>query len=255
MIPYKSAKHQSGFSVPSKVLRFFKRKQHFLRLGIRGLVVRLQQESTFENSTRLITDWTIKLVQCKVIPNQDQIWHVRRFSSLEFGHFRMSKQSSFHWIRSGRKAECGQSRLCSTARWHRQGWDPPRAEKTWASAPGSTHILTLARLKDLLSFQQSGEPIFGHFTVDVQMWVQGFLPASCVRQTGDWRQFLQHLSWNVKPQPKITLVQSFGEHYHHNYDKQILAGCLCFVCNCLFELHQTIVFIFHSFHRSLKSIK
>lgn len=108
MIPYQSAKHQSGFSVPSKVLRFFKRKQHFLRLGIRGLVVRLQQESTLENSTRLITDWTIKLVQCKVIPNQDQIWHMRRFCSLEFGHFRMSKPSSFHWIRSGRKAELGQ---------------------------------------------------------------------------------------------------------------------------------------------------
>lgn len=56
MIPYKSAKHQSGFSVPSKVLRFgffLKRKQHFLRLGIRGLVVRLQQESTSEINNRL----------------------------------------------------------------------------------------------------------------------------------------------------------------------------------------------------------
>lgn len=82
-------------------------KKHFLRLGIRGLVVRLQQESIFENSKRLITDWTNKLVQSKIIPNQDKIWHIRRFSLFEFGHFRMSKQSSFHFIRSSRKNEFG----------------------------------------------------------------------------------------------------------------------------------------------------
>lgn len=202
MIPYKSAKHQSGFSVPSKVLRFFKRKQHFLRLGIRGLVVRLQQESTFEKSTRLITDWTIKLVQCKVIPNQDQIWQMRRFCSLEFGHFRMSKQSSFHWIRSGRKAEFGQSSLCSTARWHRQG-EP--SGTNWAPAPGLTHTLTVARLKDWWILSRQVSPFLDRLLwmqMCVHMGVQGFPPASCVRQTGNWRQFLQHLSWNVKPQPK-----------------------------------------------------
>lgn len=201
MIPYKSAKHQSGFSVPSKVLRFFKRKQHFLRLGIRGLVVRLQQESTFENSTRLITDWTIKLVQCKVIPNQDQIWQTRRFCSLEFGHFRMSKQSSFHWIRSGRKAEFGQSSLCSPARWHRQGWALSDKLSTCTRAP--PWLWQGWRIDGLLSRQVS--PFLDRLLwmqMCVHMGVQGFLPASCVRQTGNWRQFLQHLSWNVKPQPK-----------------------------------------------------
>lgn len=79
-----------------------KTKKHFLRLGIRGLVVRLQQESIFENSKRLINDWTNKLVQSKIIPNQDQIWHIRRFSLFEFGHFRMSKQSSFHFSQVGK---------------------------------------------------------------------------------------------------------------------------------------------------------
>lgn len=128
--------YQAKYSV------FFKRKQHFLRLGIRGLVVRLQQESTSENFTRLITDWTIKLVQCKVIPNQDRIWHTRRFCSLEFGRFRMSKQSSFHWIRSGRKAEFGQRQLvqhnsmAQAAADYTEGWDPTSAVKNWASASG-----------------------------------------------------------------------------------------------------------------------
>lgn len=55
-------------------LFFFKEyKKHFLRLRIRGLVVRLQQESTFENSKRLIIDWANELVQSKIILNQDQI--------------------------------------------------------------------------------------------------------------------------------------------------------------------------------------
>lgn len=79
-----------------------KTKKHFLRLGNRGLVVRLQQESIFENSKRLINDWTNKLVQSKIIPNQDQIWQIRRFSLFEFGHFRMSKQSSFHFSQVGK---------------------------------------------------------------------------------------------------------------------------------------------------------
>lgn len=98
-------------------------------------MVRLQQESTSENSTGLITDWTIKLVQCKVIPNQDQIWHMRRFSSLEFGHFRMSKQSSFHLIRSGRKAEFGQRQfvqqnlMAQAAADYTEGLDPTKAVK------------------------------------------------------------------------------------------------------------------------------
>lgn len=209
MIPYQSAKHQSGFSVPSKVLRFFKRKQHFLRLGIRGLVVRLQQESTLENSTRLITDWTIKLVQCKVIPNQDQIWHMRRFCSLEFGHFRMSKPNSFHWIRSGRKAELGQrqfvqhSSMAQAAADCTEGWDPPRAVTNWDLHQGSAHILTLARLKDWAVSSQVSP------FLDRLLWMQtcpsgsaGLPSASCARQTGNWGQILQHLSWNVKPQPK-----------------------------------------------------
>lgn len=210
MIPYQSAKHQSGFSVPSKVLRFFKRKQHFLRLGIRGLVVRLQQESTLENSTRLITDWTIKLVQCKVIPNQDQIWQMRRFCSLEFGHFRMSKPSSFHWIRSGRKAELGQrqfvqhSSMAQAAADCTEGWDPPRAVTNWDLHQGSTPHPDTGKAEGL-SCQQSGEPIFGQVTVDANVCPSGSagLPsASCARQTGNWGQILQHFSWNVKPQPK-----------------------------------------------------
>lgn len=218
MIPYKSAKHQSGFSVPSKVLRFFKRKQHFLRLGIRGLVVRLQQESTFENSTRLITDWTIKLVQCKVIPNQDQIWQMRRFCSLEFGHFRMSKQSSFHWIRSGRKAEFGQSSLCSPARWHRQGWalsdklstctrvhpDSGRAEGLMDSSAGRwAHFWTAycgCKCVSTWECRASFQPL---------VWGKlGTGDNSCNTSAEMWSHNL-----------KITLVQSFGEHYHHNNDK------------------------------------
>lgn len=172
MIPYKSAKHQSDFSVPSKVLSFFKRKQHFLRLGIRGLVVRLQQESTSENSTRLITDWTIKLVQCKVIPNQDQIWHMRRFCSLEFGHFRMSKQSSFIGLGQAGKLNLGRGSLCSTTRWHRQlltteGWDPTKV-KNWASAAGFYPQCDTSKAEGLNS-QQSAEPIFGDVAVDVDV--------------------------------------------------------------------------------------
>lgn len=167
MIPDKSAKHQSGFSVPSKVFIFLKRKQYFLRLGIRGLVVRLQQESTSENSTRLITDWTIKLVQCKVIPNQDQIWHMRRFSSLEFGHFRMSNQSSFHWIRSGRKAGFGQRQfvqhnsMAQAAADHTESWDTTKAVKNGASASGFYPHCDIGKAEGF-NFQQSGEAIFGH---------------------------------------------------------------------------------------------
>lgn len=157
--------YQANYSV------FFKRKQHFLRLGIRGLVVRLQQESKSENSTRLITDWTIKLVQCKVIPNQDEIWHMRRFSSLEFGHFRVSKQKQFHWMRSGRKAEFGQRQFVQHSSMARaalttQGWDPTKAVKNWASAAGfCPHSTT-----EGWNCQQSGEPSFGHGTADINVW-------------------------------------------------------------------------------------
>lgn len=167
MIPYKSAKHQSGFNVPSKLFSFFKRKQHFLRLGIRGLVVRLQQESKSENSTRLITDWTIKLVQCKVIPNQDEIWHMRRFSSLEFGHFRVSKQSSFTgWGQAG-KLNLGRGSLCSTARWHGQLW-PQRAEippKQWKTEHLQQGFAPILPLKDgIVSSQVS--PV-----LDMVLWM------------------------------------------------------------------------------------
>lgn len=77
---------------------FFKEyKKHFLRLRIRGLVVRLQQESTFENSKRLIIDWANKLVQSKIILNQDQICYIGKFPLFDFGYFRTFKGKQI-WV-------------------------------------------------------------------------------------------------------------------------------------------------------------
>lgn len=210
MIPYQSAKHQSGFSVSSKVLKFFERKQHFLRLGIRGLVVRLQQESTFENSTRLITDWTIKLVQCKVIPNQDKFGTWEDSVHWNLGILGCPNKAVSIGLGQTGKLSLGRGSLCSTARWHRQLLTAQRAEilpEQWHTEhlhQAFTHILTLARLKDWVVSSQVS-PFLDRLLwmqMWVQMGVQGFLPASCARQTGNWGQILQHLSWNVKPQPK-----------------------------------------------------
>lgn len=185
----------------AKYSGFLKRKQHFLRLGIRGLVVRLQQESTWElHKINNRLDNQISAVQSNS-KSRSNLAH-EKILFIGIWGFRMSKQSSFHWIRSGRKAEFGQSSLCSTARWHRQGWDPPKAVGNWAPGfsphPGSAKAEGL----DWLPSSQLSPFLLLWVQMCVQRWVQGLLSASCVRQTGNWRQFLQHLSWNAKPQPK-----------------------------------------------------